>query len=372
VERSVANQEAFEKIGNTALRQNHLDIFPETAGLTLAKSHPGAPEKLGGMLIREIPDSVVNGQSRWVSFSALMSPNRRGKPLIMDVIKKSGLSSNEFIERHLIDGYMQMFEQMSLKTGLNFEPHSQNLCFELTSDLRPTGNWVIRDFGGVWPDLFTMMKNRGPVEAYLKTGSAQKYKLEGGHSNAFASYAFFYKRQVFDMILTEIAKYDRTLNAAAQTKLKLKIDTKMAEFVFKYLIEGKRVVPNMENYKQLAKERNDNTSFKPGSDVFQTRLNADVREFIRVKTERGEWVKLSIATTGNSILYLTSHAAILTAPDGRILGIGPYNQQEFKRFAELKSAPIGLLRESSSGQLEHASGGIGTRCLTILRGLFAQ
>lgn len=54
VERSVANQKVFDKLGKEKLEGVNLKLFPETAGLTIAKIHDDAPEKLGGQLIREI------------------------------------------------------------------------------------------------------------------------------------------------------------------------------------------------------------------------------------------------------------------------------------------------------------------------------
>ena len=224
VERSVANQKVFDRIGKENLEKMHAKVFPETAGLVLNNDMPGAPKKLGGQLIREIPDAVEKSQTKWLSFSALMSPNKKPHPLIMDVIKASGLSSYDFYEKYMIQSYMKMFEELSLKQGMNFEPHSQNLCFEVDMNLRPTDNWVIRDFGGVWPDVITMTKNKGPFDIYMEAESAVKYKLRGGRGNYISSYVFFYKRQVFDMMINEISYYDKSLTPKRIEKLKAQLD----------------------------------------------------------------------------------------------------------------------------------------------------
>jgi hypothetical protein len=291
VERSVANQKVFDRIGEKNLNSLNLKIFPETAGLIVNKSHPGAPEKLGGQLIREIPDQIVSGEKKWFSFSALMSPNKKPNPLIMDVIKQSGLSTYEFFKTYMIDSYLDMFEEVSLKNGINFEPHSQNLVFETTNDLKPTGKWVLRDFGGVWPDIFAMAKNKGPVD--VESASAVKYKLRGGRSNYISSYVFFYKRQVFDMMLAEVAKHDPNLTAEQVLTLKNTIDSKYTKMINNHLGLSLKTAPNMTDYKRIeelviAQSELDQKTVKK-----EIKDTDNLKTFIENKKMRKEWVELS-------------------------------------------------------------------------------
>ena len=44
-----------------------------------------------------LPEEVLKDEMKWLSFSALMSPNRK-PPLIMKVISQSALSSFDFFE----------------------------------------------------------------------------------------------------------------------------------------------------------------------------------------------------------------------------------------------------------------------------------
>lgn len=197
VERSIANQKAFDQIGRENLDKMNIKVFPETAGLLFNQRLEESPVKLGGQLIREIPSEIINGDKKWLSFFALMSPNHRPLPLIMEVIKQSGLSSYDFFEKYMINSYLEMFEQMSLKNGINFEPHSQNLAFETTPELKPTGVWILRDFGGVWIDPVSMATDKGPLNTFMNNASAARCKLKSGRSNYISSYVFFYKSQVY-------------------------------------------------------------------------------------------------------------------------------------------------------------------------------
>ncbi|MBC7713512.1 MAG: hypothetical protein H7177_09240 [Rhizobacter sp.] len=334
VERSVANQKVFDKIGKEELEKMHVKVFPESAGLVLDQEMPGAPKKLGGQLIREIPDGVVESKTKWLSFSALMSPNRKPRPLIMDVIKASGLSSYDFYEKYMINSYIKMFEELSLKQGMNFEPHSQNLCFEVGMDLKPTDNWVLRDFGGVWPDVITMAKNGGPVETYMEAGSALKYKLRGGRGNYISSYVFFYKRQVFDMMLTEVAKYDKTLTPKHVVELKNKLDMLYVEKINKYMGLKLKATPTMTNYKSIEDMILKNTKMDDSIQKKELSSNADLKMFISHKQDSGEYIELDSATKADKF-YVTDHGIYELNKD-KIVGISFFTKEERVDFISNK------------------------------------
>lgn len=336
VERSVANQKVFDYYGKNNLEAINVKVFPESAGLVINKDMQGAPEKLGGQLIREIPDEIVKNETKWISFSALMSPNKKPRPLIMDVIKNSGLDSYAFFDKYMIDSYLKMFEELSIKKGVNFEPHSQNLCFETTTDLKPTGKWVIRDFGGVWPDVITMAKNGGPVQVYMENASAKKYKLRGGRGNYISSYVFFYKRQVFDMMLGEVAKHDKTFTPDMIQKLQRKIDDTFLQQINTHFKLNLKEVPTMSNYKEI-EEKLINQTFldkevpkKPLQDSFE------LQTLIKVKKANSEWVELAKAS-GRSEFYITDHG-IYEVVKNRVIGMALFNQEELADYTANKGS----------------------------------
>lgn len=330
VERSLANQNFFDRIGAAKLDEMNVKIYPESAGLVIKRKFPDAPSKLGGQLIREIPDEVIKSNRRWLSFSALMSPNKKPKPLIMDVIEASGMDSYSFFEKYLIRGYLKMFEDLSLKSGLNFEPHSQNLCFETTADLKPTGKWVIRDFGGIWPDVFTMAKNKGPVDVYMESNSAKKFKLRSGRSNYISSYVFFYKRQVFDKILYQVAIHDPKLTPAQINKLKEMIDEIFVKQINAYFRLNIISAPTMSDYKNL-EELLINKTRMPKEIMKESLQDSDeLQKFIQKKKIREEWIHLTKAK-GSSEYFLTDHG-VYALEKGRVTGMAFFNAQEREEY----------------------------------------
>lgn len=326
VERSVANQKVFDRMGAAKLDEMNVRVFPESAGLVMRKELQGAPEKLGGQLIREIPDEVVNSTKKWFSFSALMSPNKKPRPLIMDVIQASGMDSFSFFEKYMIRSYLTMFEDLSLKSGVNFEPHSQNLCFETTMDLKPTGKWVIRDFGGVWPDVFTMAKNKGPVDVYMESTNAKKYKLRGGRSNYISSYVFFYKRQVFDLMLSEVAKHDPSLTQKKMAQLKAMIDTAFVKQINAYLGLNLKTVPTMADYKKIEELVINKTRMPEEMSKESLQNSSELKKFIQKKQAMEEWISLSEAQ-GKTEFFLTDHG-VYELEKGKVVGLAFFNAQE--------------------------------------------
>ena len=333
VERSVANQKVLDSIGKNKLEAMNVKVYPESAGLVIKKDIPGAPEKLGGQLIREIPNDVVDSKAKWFSFSALMSPNKN-PPVIMSVIKASGLSSEQFFDKYMIDGYLDMFEKLSLQTGMNFEPHSQNLCFETTTDLMPTGKWVLRDFGGVWPDVITMARNKGPVETYMEEANATKFKLRGGRGNYISSYVFFYKRQVFDMMIQEVAKHDPEMTKEVIQKLKAKIDARYVKQINTYLGLKRGMVPTMSDYKTVEDEVIQKTKMSDQIAKKEIPKNQSLELYIKVKKSNHEWVSLS-GEGKKTKFYLTDHGVYELDGD-RMVGFGLFNQNDLAEFKEHK------------------------------------
>lgn len=339
VQRSIANQNAFDMIGHTKLGSIGVEIFPETAGLTIKTNRiPGAPEKLGGQLIREIPDAVVSGRKHWISFSALMSPERGGAPLIMDIIKKSGLSSEAFVQKYFIDGYMKSFEELSFKLGMNFEPHSQNLVMEFDDALRPTGRFVVRDFGGVWPDAVRMAENGMPhVAAYMSEGNATKFKFQGARGNYVDSYVNFYKRQVFDMTLKEIVKFDPTLNAEKVAQLKKNIDARFVKMIQTYFDPLVTTPPTVGNYKELSKHIVQKSKLK--STIPVVKMDARIAAtFLYNKNALGERVTMSSVNRATDALeYRASKLGVYSLRGDTLVEFALFTKDEVAQISSRSS-----------------------------------
>lgn len=324
VERSIANQRAFDRIGASALERMGAGIYPETAGLLLRNPNQ-RDRKIGGQLIREIPDSVVSGERRFISFSTLMSPERQANPLILDVIRASGLSSVEFFRTHMIDGYMNMFSELSLRQGLNFEPHSQNLSIEVDARLRPTGQWIVRDFGGVWPDMLVMMQNNRLAEVYRGSGGVQTFKMEGGVVNSISSYYFFYRRQVFTMLLDVVSQHDPEVRRN-RAQLESLLETRFADALRNGLGFD---IPMTRMEDNALKEK-----LRKGRPLMWKNRLRDVTgqadEILTMvkKIAAGEWVKMYGLAHPSDRLYRSADGLMLVSRSGYIKGFGLFTEQE--------------------------------------------
>ena len=301
IERSIANQMIFEEIGVEKLEKMNVKIFPESAGLILNRDLNGNHKKMGGQIIEEIPAEMQSGKKKWISFSALMSPHHTPRPYIVSVIKKSKMTSYDFIEKYLITSYLTMFEHLILKREINFEPQSQNLLFEVTTDLTPTGKWVLRDFS------------------------------ETGKGNFINSYAAFYKKQVFDVMLAEVAKFDNSLTPAKIEELKNTIDREYLKKINSYLKLKLKQSPDLEMYRKIEEIVLDQSKLNAVTGKKVLKNGDELRAFLERKKARYEWIELSSERSDTPVYFLTDHAVYEIIND-RMTGIAIFDQLEIENY----------------------------------------
>ncbi len=103
----------------------------------------------GGMVVRQIPREVLTGQVRYVPLFSLYAEGGPGeKPLLAEMIARSGQSAEVFIRERIIRPFARQWIQLSVLSGIAPQPHAQNIMLEVGRDGLPTGNFVHRDFGG--------------------------------------------------------------------------------------------------------------------------------------------------------------------------------------------------------------------------------
>jgi hypothetical protein len=244
IAKALSYQKSLNHINKNLLNNLNLKIFSVTAGLILDKTHPNSSRKITGQLIREIPNEIVSSQMQWHSLSSLMGSSQKSRPQIMTIIKNSKLTSFNFINTYFIDNYLSLLEEISLKRGIKLESYPQNLLFETTGSLVPTGKWIFRNFVDFWPI----------EEVRNTTGKAQQ-------SNCITNYVFYYKRQIFDRLLDFIAANDLSLTQEEILRLKETIDTKYLKLINTYLGLNLKSVPTMQDYKRV-EEMSTHQSFK--------------------------------------------------------------------------------------------------------------
>lgn len=237
---AITNQEIQDQNSKSVLKDISIKIFPTTLGFAITKVHPKSFLKFTGQLIREIPDNVSSGQFQWHSLSVLLGTSEENEAIIMSIIKKSRLSSYDFLKKYFIDGYLDLFEELSLKNGISLEPYPQNLIFETNNQLEPTGKWIFRNFVDYWP----LEENKKELKKYKLKKFAEK-------SNPIKSYVFFYKKQIFDKLLEFVAEHDSALGTKEIVSLKALIDERYKKLINTYLGLNLKTAPTMDNYKKI-------------------------------------------------------------------------------------------------------------------------
>lgn len=319
IERVHIAQKVFKKINFQSLK-----FFSETSAITVNKTFTQQPNRSISQQFVEIPDELVNSEKKWLSFSTLVSRNKKAVPLIMSVIKKSSLTPYDFIKSYMIDGYLALYEEMSLKNGINFESRLQYLALETSSDLTPTGKWVLKDLSTVWPDIITMIKKKAPVEDYMQHENAKKFNIKSSLANAVENYFFIYRPLVFDVTLAEISRHTTSLTPKKIQELKSIIDLKFTNLINLHMnlnlkdVPTKEEIPTIKDHliKQIVFE----ASWK------EIKSSANLKTFIENKKEQNEWVEFSSPHT-KSKFYLTNYG-VVEITDNRLSGLGLFNSDE--------------------------------------------
>jgi hypothetical protein len=103
----------------------------------------------GGMVVRQIPSEVLEGRVRYLPlFSLYAEPGGNSKPLLAEMISRSGQDAESFVREKIIRPFARQWIELSVLRGIAPQPHAQNLLLEVGRDGLPTGNFVHRDFGG--------------------------------------------------------------------------------------------------------------------------------------------------------------------------------------------------------------------------------
>ncbi len=149
VKRTIPVSEVARSIGTNNIlnleKQNlpkTFKYFPEVVGVM-----PKGMDR-GGLIIREIPIDILTAKRNAIPFFALYAKNPQGPPLIADMIKKSGMSGEDFLRQKIIKPFVAQWLEMTVVHGISMEPHAQNLLLEVDSTGLPTGNFYHRDMGG--------------------------------------------------------------------------------------------------------------------------------------------------------------------------------------------------------------------------------
>jgi len=99
------------------------------------------------MQIREWPKALKAG-NRVIPMFSLSAEQSRADPLLMQMIRKSGLSTSDFLIRKIMQPVLRQAAYLYFRHGIVGEPHGQNLLIEIDPHGIPNGRFWYRDFGG--------------------------------------------------------------------------------------------------------------------------------------------------------------------------------------------------------------------------------
>lgn len=355
--RSTQNQRALEKIGFKKLLAAKLKIFPETAGLILKRKYfANGPEILGGQLIREIPAEVQNGTRQWISLGSLASPEKPGQPLIMDVIHRSGLSSEAFVKKYLVDTFMETYKKIALEQGLAYQPSGQNLYLETFANLAPTGFFSMRDAEGIYPDIIQTTKSQELNGHYSGATQASGFRFDWGRVYAVHSYIDNYRDFAFKQLLMQIKKYDPNFTNEKIISLVQDIDNQFLDMTIKHFkiprtpdLHGPVTKDLVATLAQLITE---NIHFEKRADHSRIIKNRALLQYISDSIEQGkadaftlslespeEWYQMDIYISDMGLEFVNSKGLIAGMITFNSEELATRNAKKDKNRLPLKLAP---------------------------------
>jgi hypothetical protein len=153
VERTITGKETAMSVGIDRILSGIRPLPEDFAFLHEPMSMIPRGMARGGMILRTFPEGAAASNTLVPLFALAKMPPKGGKPYVLVLAEKAGLSPREFITRELIDRFVEQWVTLAVDYGILMEPHGQNLMLELNRRGKFTGRFVHRDFGGFNIDL---------------------------------------------------------------------------------------------------------------------------------------------------------------------------------------------------------------------------
>lgn len=156
----------------------------------------------GGMIVRSIPQELREGRVRYVPLFALYAtPKSGGSPLLVEMIQRSGLSPQTFIQTHLIRPFVTQWLTL-YAMGILPQPHAQNILLEVDArSSLPTGRLIHRDLDGFHIDFShrRQLNLAEPAQIPFINSFERDYKKITKNDMASKLEDFFYGGFVFNL-----------------------------------------------------------------------------------------------------------------------------------------------------------------------------
>lgn len=166
-EREVASGVIMSKLLETiptADRQRFgFDWFPEVAGVVETSSG-------FGWLLRHLPPMMFEaGGGQIVPVFSLISRRGQNVPLVVEMIRRSGLEAEEFVMQKLARPYVTVLAYLLFEQGIQVEGHAQNVLFEMDENESLTGRIVLRDLSDMSVSIALRVAKQKPLPVFPRT-----------------------------------------------------------------------------------------------------------------------------------------------------------------------------------------------------------
>ncbi|MEO8352619.1 MAG: IucA/IucC family protein [Chthoniobacteraceae bacterium] len=153
----------LETIPVSERRESGLDWFPETAGIVETISGTG-------WLLRQLPRLMFeSGAGQLVPAFSLISRRGEGVPILVEMIRRSGIAAEEFVVEKLLRPYVSVLGFLLFDQGIQTEGHMQNILLELDANQVLTGRVVLRDLSDMSVSIALRIARQKPLPAFERT-----------------------------------------------------------------------------------------------------------------------------------------------------------------------------------------------------------
>ena len=142
--------------------------FPEVAGVVDRGSGYG-------WLLRRLPPMMSKARAGdLVPLFSLISRRDDEVPLLVEMIRRSGATPEEFVLEKLVRPYVAVLAYLLFEQAIQVEGHAQNILFEMDTDRSLTGRVVLRDLSDMSISLALRVAKERPLPAAGRMGLPAK------------------------------------------------------------------------------------------------------------------------------------------------------------------------------------------------------
>jgi siderophore synthetase component len=161
---------AFEKE-----RPGPFTIMKEVMGIS-----PKGWER-GGMILRQIPDSVTKNKASLVPLFSLYAKSGNEPTVLEEMAKRAKMKPSDFFAEKILKPFYEGWVDWNVNGAITMEAHAQNVLLEVDEKGNPTGKFVHRDLGGFNLDTSSpLYKERAKLDVFtdLNTDYHQQFSAK--------------------------------------------------------------------------------------------------------------------------------------------------------------------------------------------------